>query len=71
MNKDQIVKMLFNPRGIFVNTQFDLYVADCGNKRIQQFHLGDINGITIAGNGVSNTITFKCSIAIIVDTSQY
>ena len=31
--------MLSSPRGIFVTKEFDLYVADCGNNRIQRFRI--------------------------------
>ena len=32
--------MLMNPKGIFVDINFDLYVADSGNNRIQLFKAG-------------------------------
>lgn len=38
------------PQGIFVNTNFDLYVADSGNHRIQLFRRNQKNGTTIVGN---------------------
>jgi hypothetical protein len=44
--------MLNNPTGIFVDTNFDLYVADATNNRIQCFQLGQQNGITVAGTAV-------------------
>ena len=40
--------MLDGPRGIFVDTNLDLYVADYYNDRIQLFHAEEINGITVA-----------------------
>lgn len=39
--------MLTEPRGIFVNTNLDLYVVDYGNGRIQRFPSGEINAVTI------------------------
>jgi len=45
--------MLHMPGGIFVDINFDLYVADSGNNRIQLFHPGDLNGKTIAGTSDS------------------
>ena len=45
--------MLYMPGGIFVDINFDLYVADSGNNRIQLFHPGDLNGKTIAGTSDS------------------
>ena len=44
------------PWGIFVTDQFDLYVADWGNNRIQMFREGEIDGRTVPING-SNGIT--------------
>ena len=59
---------LNNPRGIFVNTNFDLYVADCGNDRIQLFPSGKLSATTIVGNGsLSITITLNCPTSIILD----
>ncbi|UJR19328.1 hypothetical protein I4U23_022457 [Adineta vaga] len=43
------------PRGIFVDMNFNLYVADYSNRRIQMFRPGQRNGITIAGQTSSNT----------------
>jgi hypothetical protein len=48
--------MLNQPYGIFVDDNFDLYVADYGNSRIQLFGLGQLNATTVAG-GVSLNIT--------------
>ncbi|UJR17130.1 hypothetical protein I4U23_004026 [Adineta vaga] len=45
---------LRGPCGIFVDTNFDLYVADYFNDRIQLFRLGQSNGITVAGSSSSN-----------------
>ncbi len=41
--------MLNEPYGIFVDINFDLYVADYRNNRIQLFKFGQLNGTTIAG----------------------
>ena len=38
---------LVNPWGIFVTDQFDLYVADSGNDRIQVFRSEAINATTV------------------------
>ncbi|CAF0991866.1 unnamed protein product [Adineta steineri] len=54
---------LQNPSGIFVDVNFDLYVADCGNNRIQLFLLGQSNGTTVAGNGLLN-----CPRGIVLDS---
>ncbi|CAF1409922.1 unnamed protein product [Adineta ricciae] len=63
---------LYNPRGIFVDTNFDLYVVDCGNNRIQLFQFGAQTGITIAGNSSPNpTITLNWPSDIFVDLDHY
>ena len=61
--------MLFRPVGIFVNTNFDLYVADTENHRIQLFHPRNINGITVAGT--SATVFLNRPVAIILDADNY
>ena len=64
--------MLHNPNGIFVDTNFDLYVADCWNHRIQLFHLGQTNGITVAGNTSANlTISLYYPTDVILDGNRY
>ncbi|CAF4141859.1 unnamed protein product [Adineta steineri] len=63
---------LNNPRGIFVDVNFDLYVADCRNDRVQLFELGESNGITVAGSESLNpTITLDCPSGIILDAEKY
>jgi hypothetical protein len=47
--------MLYSPVGIFVDINFDLYVADYFNHRIQLFPSGQSNGITVAGARSSTT----------------
>ncbi|CAF1348224.1 unnamed protein product [Adineta ricciae] len=61
------------PHGIFVeNLTSNLYVADCGNDRIQLFQSEKLTAITIVGNGSINiTINLNCPTAIILDTSKY
>ena len=63
---------LSSPYGIFVNTNYDLYVADSGNSRIQLFRSGEINGTTVAVNSSSNvTITLKNPTGITLDADGY
>ncbi|CAF1185851.1 unnamed protein product, partial [Adineta steineri] len=60
------------PRGIFVNINFDLYVADANNNRIQLFHSGQLNGTTVAGNGSTNfTISLSGPTGIVLDANNY
>jgi tripartite motif-containing protein 71 len=60
---------LSRPNGIFVNVNFDLYVADNSNNRIQKFSFGQWNGTTVAGDGTSNTITLggPTAVALVAD----
>ena len=60
------------PWGIFVDTNFDLYVVDTANNRIQLFRLGQINGITVAGNTSANlTISLYYPSDVILDGNKY
>ena len=63
--------MLDTPRGIFVDLNMSLYVADCGNDRVQLFRRGERNGITLAGSGSSGTINLYCPIGVILDGNGY
>ena len=63
--------MLNNPRGIFVNTNFDLYVADRENHRIQRFPVGQYNGITMAGRGAAGTIDLHQPTGVFLDEDHY
>ncbi|CAF3826581.1 unnamed protein product, partial [Adineta steineri] len=63
---------LNEPRGIFVDVNLDLYVADCKNNRVQLFQSGESNGITVAGTGlISPRITLDCPTGIILDAEKY
>jgi hypothetical protein len=61
--------MLNGPRGIFVDTKFNLYVADCDNNRIQLFPSGQSNAKTVAGNGATGTITLNCPSDLVLDAN--
>jgi hypothetical protein len=64
--------MLKNPRGIFVDSNLDLYVADCGNDRIQWFQSGKLSATTIVGNGsLNSTFTLNCPTDIVLDSNNY
>ena len=64
--------MLYSPRGIFVDINFDLYVADCGNNRVQRFHYSQSHALTIAGNTTteSETLVLKCPTGVILDADK-
>lgn len=53
--------------GIFVDTNFDLYVADANNHRIQLFRLGSTNGITIVGPGTHGRFSLLLPTDVILD----
>jgi len=63
--------MICTPGGIFVNVNFDLYVADCHNQRIRLFKFGEIIGITVVGDVESLSIRLSCPSAIFVDADGY
>ncbi|CAF1091298.1 unnamed protein product [Adineta ricciae] len=62
---------LYTPGGIFVDENFNLYVADYGNDRIQLFQWNQRNGTTVAGDGAPGTITLSGPSDIILDGNQY
>ncbi|CAF1615722.1 unnamed protein product, partial [Adineta steineri] len=63
---------LWDPSGIFVDVNLDLYVADCLNDRVQLFLFGKSNGITVAGyTSLNPTITLDCPSGIILDAEKY
>jgi hypothetical protein len=62
---------LYNPRGIFVDTNLNLYVADSANNRVQQFLSGQLNAITVAGSTAPGTITLSCPSGVILDGNGY
>jgi hypothetical protein len=64
--------MLDSPRGIFVDLNFNLYVADSKNDRIQLFRSGEWNGTTVAGNGSATpTIPLSRPYGIVLDADGY
>ncbi|CAF3889005.1 unnamed protein product [Adineta steineri] len=62
---------LYNPRGIFVDTDLNLYVADYNNNRIQLFLSNQLNAITVAGTGASSTITLSGPSGVVLDADGY
>ena len=63
--------MLTYPFGIFVDTNFNLYVADSGNNRIQLFRFNETNGTTVAGTGAPNTIALNSPRDVTLDGDGY
>ena len=63
---------LDHPTGIFVDRNFDLYVADDRNHRIQLFRSGQLNGITVAGTGSLNvTIALSYPTGVVLNGDGY
>lgn len=62
--------MLAGRIGIFVDINFDLYVADCDNDRVQLFKPGQPNGITVAGKGVTSSINLNCPTHVFFDADH-
>ena len=63
--------MLHGPRGIFVTIRLDLYVADCGNNRVQLFSSGQLNGTTVVGSGASGTMSLNYPMGVILDADEH
>jgi len=63
--------MLNRPRGIYVDNQFNLYVADRDNHRIQRFSCGQLNGTTVAGKTAPGAISLKQPTGVILDANDY
>jgi hypothetical protein len=65
--------MLNEPRGIFVDLNFNLYVADCLNNRIQRFPSGQLTAVTVAGtgSGASGNISLNCPTGLVLDGNGY
>ncbi|CAF1263922.1 unnamed protein product [Adineta steineri] len=62
---------LYDPRGIFVDTDLNLYVADFTNNRVQKFLSKQVNGITIAGTGGTGTISLNGPNGVVLDADGY
>ena len=62
---------LYNPRGIFVDINLNLYVADYNNNRIQKFSFGQLNGTTVAGATAPGTITLFGPTGLALDGDGY
>jgi hypothetical protein len=65
------IDQLSYPYGIFVDAQFNLYVADAGNSRIQLVRQGQLNAITVAGNGVPGFLQLRYPTDVTVDLNGH
>jgi hypothetical protein len=59
------------PSGIFVDLNFNLYVADTLNNRIQMFVPNGISGTTVAGNGAPGIMTTNGPTGVTLDADGY
>jgi hypothetical protein len=62
---------LNGPRGIFVDTYLNLYVADCGNNRVQLFASGQVTATTIVISETTGTISLSCPSDVALDGNGY
>jgi sugar lactone lactonase YvrE len=62
--------MLSSPQGIFVNINFDVYVADSRNDRVQLFKFGQLNGITVAGSNAKLSVVLSYPTAVFLDSDS-
>ncbi|CAF1532450.1 unnamed protein product, partial [Rotaria sordida] len=62
--------MLDQPFGIYVNINFDLYVADTGNNRVQLFYDGEMNGRTVAGETLGKRFALNKPTSVILDADD-
>jgi hypothetical protein len=58
---------LYYPRGIFVDSNLNLYVADSANSRIQKFPYGQLNATTVA----TGAITLYYPSGVVLDGNGY
>ena len=61
------------PSGVFVTDDGTLYIAECGNHRIQKWFKGAESGVTVAGTGIygGGVLQLNCPIKVLVDLSGY
>lgn len=62
--------LLNGSRGIFVDDELSLYVADCYNNRIQFFLSNQLNATTVAGTGAPVSSSLTCPSAVILDADK-
>lgn len=64
---DSTSDSLNSPRGLFVDNELDVYVADTGNHRIQRFNNKSNNATTVAGNTTLGDMGLRFPTAVVVD----
>ncbi|CAF0824469.1 unnamed protein product [Adineta ricciae] len=63
--------MFNHPYGIFVDTNFALYVADSYNHRIQLFEAEKTEGITLVGSGGKQNVSLSFPTHVVLDANRY
>ncbi|CAF4539109.1 unnamed protein product, partial [Rotaria socialis] len=66
-----MLDMLDYPLGIFIDDNFNVYVADSNNNRIQLFQPGELNGTIMAGNGAPETVILNYPTDVVLDADGY
>ena len=64
------VNELRSPYGIFVDTDFNLYVADSDNHRILLFQYEQKTGVVVAGNGFPGGLSLSLPTDVILDRDK-
>lgn len=59
------------PAGIFVTIAFDLYVADCGNDRVQFFRSEEMYATTVPVNVSTGSMRLNCPSGVTLDADGY
>jgi hypothetical protein len=62
---------LNQPRGLFVDENFDMYVVDQINNRVQLFRAGQLNASTVAGSTAPMPFTLSFPSFILLDADGY
>ena len=65
--------LLNGPVGIFIDDDFNLFVADSQNDRIQRFSIGNLTGTTVLGVGIPTgaSLNFPRSVILDADGNLY
>ena len=62
---------LYQPYGVYVDKDLNLYVADYSNNRIQRFRSGQLNGTTVVASTVPGTFTLNAPTDVKMDADGY
>ena len=69
--KGNTSEMLNGSRGIFVDRNLNLYVADLNNDRVQHFSYNQSSGITVVGNGATDPMPLSKPIDVTLDADGH